>query len=382
MDIFEQSIAFHRKLKGKIALKPKTPITNREELSLAYTPGVAEACRRIANDPKEVWELTSRGNWVAVVTDGTAVLGLGDIGPLAGLPVMEGKAVLFKEFADVDAFPICLNTKDPDEIIRIVEAMAPSFGGINLEDISAPRCFYIEEELKKRLSIPVFHDDQHGTEIVVLAGLMNALTLTYRDWSALRVVVSGAGAAGATILRRLVSMGVKDIVAVDSKGIISKDRQDLNDEKKKLLAVSNPENISGNLADAVRDRDVFIGVSVAGLLTEEMVKTMALDPIIFALANPTPEIMPDAAKRAGAKIVATGRSDFPNQVNNVLAFPGIFRGALDARASSITDKMMLAAAKALSEYVTEPTFDRIIPDPLDKGVAKAVAKAVSSVVER
>lgn len=376
MDKHLDSLEFHRRLKGKIALKPKAPIVTREDLSLMYTPGVAEVSSAIAEDASRVWEYTSRGNWVAVVSDGTAVLGLGDIGPEAALPVMEGKAVLFKEFADVDAFPIVLNTKDPDEIIRVVKAISPSFGGINLEDISAPNCFEIERRLKEELDIPVFHDDQHGTAIVVLAGLINALKLTGKNWASLRVVVNGAGAAGMAITNMLVAQNVRDIVLVDSKGIIGPGRTDLNPYKQKIAEGINPDNLVGGLAEAIRGRDVFIGVSKGNIVSPEMVASMNKDSIVFALANPVPEIMPDIAKKAGARIVATGRSDFPNQVNNVLAFPGIFRGALDARAPQITENMKRAAAIALAGHVTQPTDDMIIPDPLDKSVAETVARAV------
>ena len=378
MDIYEESLELHKRLKGKISLGVKTPISSRHDLSLAYTPGVAAACKEIAKDISQVWNYTSRGNWVAVVTDGTAVLGLGDIGPEAGLPVMEGKAVLFKEFAGVDAFPIALNTKDPEEIINIVKAIAPSFGGINLEDISAPRCFYIEERLKKELAIPVMHDDQHGTAIVVLAGLINALKCTNRTFETTKFVISGAGAAGVAITKILLSQGVKNIVVVDTKGAISSSRTDLTDIKEWLATNTNPEQKEGTLADAMVGADVFIGVSAPGIVSQEMVKSMNNDSIVFLLSNPTPEIMPDLAKEAGARIVATGRSDFPNQINNVLAFPGVFRGVLDIRASAITEEMKLAAAHALANYVVNPDEEHIIPDCLDKGVAMVVADAVKA----
>ncbi len=378
MDFNEKSMEMHRQLKGKIALEPKVHIHTREDLSWAYTPGVAAPCLAIAKDPELVWELTSRRNWVAVITDGSAVLGLGDIGPLAGLPVMEGKAVLFKEFGGVDAFPILIDTQDVEEFVATVKHMAISFGGINLEDISAPRCFEIEERLKAELDIPLWHDDQHGTAIVVLAGLINALKLTGRDFASVKMVISGAGAAGVAIAKILLSQGATNVVAVDSKGIISPTRTDLNESKQRLLALTNPEKIDGTLIDAIKGADVFIGVSAAGVLTEEMVRSMTPDPIVFAMANPVPEIMPDLAKLAGAKIIATGRSDYPNQINNVLAFPGVFRGALDAGAKKITEEMKLAAARALAEYVGEPTVDKIIPDPLDKNVALAVARAVAA----
>ncbi len=376
MDIYEESLELHKRLKGKISLGVKTPITSRHDLSLAYTPGVAAACKEIAKDVSKVWEYTSRGNWVAVVSDGTAVLGLGDIGPEAGLPVMEGKAVLFKEFAGVDAFPIVLDTKDPEEIIAIVKAIAPSFGGINLEDISAPRCFYIEERLKQELDIPVFHDDQHGTAIVVLAGLINALTITKRTFETTRFVISGAGAAGVAITKILLSQGASNIVVLDTKGIISKHRNDLTDIKKWIADNTNPENKEGNVSDAINGADVFIGVSAPGIVTEDMIRSMDTDSIVFALSNPTPEIMPELAHTGGARIVATGRSDFPNQINNVLAFPGIFRGVLDMRAPAITEGMKLAAAHALARYVKNPDEGHIIPDCLDKEVAQVVAQAV------
>ncbi len=381
MDIYQQSLKLHKKNRGKIALAVKTPIVTREDLSLSYTPGVAEPCREIAKDVEKVWDYTSRRNWVAVVTDGTAVLGLGDIGPEAGLPVMEGKAALFKEFGNVDAFPICLRTKNPDEIVAIVKALEPSFGGINLEDISAPRCFEIEERLKAEMNIPVFHDDQHGTAIVVLAGLTNALKIVGKKFEKIKVVVSGAGAAGTAITKILLSQGVKNILLTDSKGIISGDRKDLNEAKKKILEKTNPENISGTLPDALRGADVFIGVSAPNIVTAEMISSMAKDSIVFAMANPAPEIMPDIAKSAGARIVATGRSDFPNQVNNVLVFPGLFRGVLDAKAKSITEEMKLAAARALADYVTNPNEENIIPNPLDKNVARVVAEAVKGCVK-
>ena len=378
-EIDQKALILHKMKQGKIALHVKTPITSREDLSLAYTPGVAAPCREIAQDKEKVWDYTSRGNWVAVITDGSAVLGLGNIGVHAGMPVMEGKAVLFKEFGNIDAFPIGLATQNVEEIIAAVKHIAPSFGGINLEDISAPRCFEIEERLKQELDIPVFHDDQHGTAIVVLAGLMNALKLTGRDFLQTHVVISGAGAAGIAIAKILLSQGLKNIVMVDSKGIISSEREDLSDMKKKILEMTQTEKMSGTLADAVKGRDVFIGVSAPNVLNKEMVQTMKKDSIIFALANPIPEIMSDEAKACGAAIVATGRSDFPNQVNNVLAFPGVFRGALDTRAKQITEEMKLAAAHALASAVSHPDFDHIIPDVLDKNVTLKVAEAVASV---
>ena len=380
MDVYQESLKLHKEKRGKIFLGVKIPITSREDLSLAYTPGVAEPCRVIAKDIQKVWGYTARRNWVAVVSDGTAVLGLGDIGPEAGLPVMEGKAVLFKEFGGVDAFPICLRTKNPDEIVAIVQALEPSFGGINLEDISAPRCFEIEERLKASMGIPVFHDDQHGTAIVVLAGLINALKIVEKKFEDVKIVIAGAGAAGIAVAKILLSSGAKNIILVDSGGVISRERAGLNGSKKKILDATNPENISGGLEEAMRGADIFIGVSAPGIVNGEMVKSMNRDAIVFSMSNPTPEIMPNLAKAAGARIVATGRSDFSNQINNVLAFPGIFRGALDAKAKQITEEMKLAAARALADYVVEPTEEKIIPNPLDKNVAVIVAEAVRGAV--
>lgn len=377
MDYAQESLKRHRELRGKIELALKAPLENKDDLSTFYTPGVAEPCRAIAKDPEEVWNLTPRGNWVAVVTDGSSVLGLGNIGPEAGFPVMAGKAMLFKTFGGVDAFPICLATQNVDEIVETVKRIAPSFGGINLEDISAPRCFEIERRLKEELDIPVMHDDQHGTAIVVLAGLINACKVTGRALGGLRVVVNGSGAAGVAITKLLLSQGVKDIVVVDSKGIVSSDRDNLNPVKEELLSITNPEDLSGSLADAIKDRDVFIGVSGApNIVDVEMLRSMNNDPIVFAMGNPDPEVLPDVAKEGGVRVMATGRSDFPNQINNVLAFPGIFRGALDARIKNLTPEMFLAAAHALAEAVEQPTEDHIIPDPFDSGVASRVAKAV------
>jgi len=376
MDYAEESLKLHEKNRGKIALQIKVPLKNRDDLSLAYTPGVAEPCRRIAADKEAVWKYTSRGNSVAVVTDGSAVLGLGNIGPEAGLPVMEGKAILFKEFGGVDAYPICLATQDVDEIVAAVKAIAPTYGGINLEDISAPRCFEVERRLREALDIPVFHDDQHGTAVVVLAGLMNAAKVTGRVLTDMKIVISGAGAAGTAIAKMLLSAGVKKILVCDRSGILVSSRDDLNGAKRELAAATNPDAESGSLADAMAGADAFVGVSGPGIVSTEMVRSMSDKPIVFALANPTPEITPDEAKAGGAAVIATGRSDFPNQVNNVLAFPGIFRGALDIRARDITQEMKLAAAHALADYVKEPTFDHIIPDALDRGVTTAVAEAV------
>lgn len=375
MDLKLRALKLHSKYKGKIATALPTPIKNKLDLSLAYTPGVAEVSKVIAEDKQKVYEYTIKSHTVAVVTDGSAVLGLGNIGPEGALPVMEGKCALFKTFAGVDAFPICLNTQNTKEIIQIVKAIAPVFGGINLEDISAPRCFEIEDALLN-LGIPVMHDDQHGTAVVTLAGLINALKVANKKMENVKVVISGAGAAGtavAMIIRNL----VQDIVVLDSKGIISSKRSDLDSFKKKLAQITNRQNLSGNLEHALVEADVFIGVSKGGLLKPEYIRYMAKKPIIFAMANPIPEIMPDEAKKAGAFIIATGRSDFPNQINNSLAFPGIFKGALDSRKPKITEEMKIKAAKALAGLVKNPTIDKIIPGPFDKGIADKVAKAVS-----
>jgi len=375
-DVYEESVELHRKHKGKIETRSKIPIKTIKDLSLCYTPGVAQPSRLIAKDPDEVFSLTMKSNMVAVISDGSAVLGLGNIGAKAAIPVMEGKCALLKELAEVDAFPICLDTQNPDEIIDIVGKISPVFGGINLEDICAPRCFDIENALQD-LGIPVFHDDQHGTAIVVLAALINALKVVGKEVSEIRVVINGAGAAGTAVANALLNYGVKDVVVCDSKGIISKDREDLNSSKKTLTEKTNSSGVNGDLSVAVNGKDVFIGVSAADVLKKEMVETMNSDSIIFAMANPTPEIMPDKAKEAGAAVVGTGRSDFPNQINNVLAFPGIFRGALDANATKINVEMKLAAAKALATYLENPTAENILPEPLDREVAKAVAKAVA-----
>ena len=372
-------IAYHRILKGKLEVVSKAKIESKDDLSLAYTPGVAKACLAIHDNKKEVFELTAKHNMVAVVTDGSAVLGLGNIGPEASLPVMEGKCVLFKEFGGVDAFPIALKTQDTDEIVKTVANIAPIFGGINLEDISAPRCFEVEKKLSEILDIPVFHDDQHGTAIVVLAALTNALKVVDKKIAQLRVVVNGAGAAGTAITNLLIEAGAEEVVAVDSHGIVVEGRADLNEEKKKLAQITNKKKIKGALADALKGADVFIGVSKPGVLTGAMIKTMAGKPIVFALANPTPEIMPDEAKSAGAAVVATGRSDFPNQVNNVLVFPGIFRGLLDGRITKVTTKMKLAAAAALAAFVKDPSPENILPSALDKNVAHEIAKAVQKI---
>jgi malate dehydrogenase (oxaloacetate-decarboxylating) len=373
----QKSLELHEKYGGKLEVKGIVPIDGRETLSTVYTPGVAAPCLAIAKDPSLAMKLTIKGRSVAVVTDGTAVLGLGDIGPLAAMPVMEGKALLFKEFAGIDAYPIALATKDVDEIVETVKRISPGFGGINLEDISAPRCFEIERRLTEELDIPVFHDDQHGTAIVVLAGLINARKAVGRDIASAKVVFSGAGAAGVAVAKLLHAYGVKDVTLCDSKGVIGPSRADLDDSKRGLLAWSNPRGLSGTLADALAGADVVIGLSKGGVVTKEMVASMAAGPIVFAMANPDPEIMPDEASEAGASVVATGRSDFPNQINNLLAFPGVFRGVFDAGAARITEGMKLAAAEALAALVPEPTVGRIIPDALDKGATKAVAEAVS-----
>ena len=384
MNYAQESLELHRKLKGKLDIVSRLPITNKTDLSLAYTPGVAQPCVEIHRNPEESYELTGRGNLVAVVTDGTAVLGLGDIGPEAAMPVMEGKCILFREFAGVNAFPICLATKDVDEIIRTVECVAPTFGGINLEDISAPRCFEIERRLKERLSIPVFHDDQHGTAIVVLAGLINALKLTGKKKETARVVISGAGSAGISICRLLMSHGFRDIVMTDKCGALAPGESFMNPAQQEMAAVTNPRQERGPLETIIKDKDIFVGVSAPGLATSAMISTMAPDSIVFAMANPVPEIMPDEAKAGGARVVATGRSDFPNQINNLLAFPGIFRGALDVRASDINEDMKMAAAAAIAGLVTDEELseDCIIPNPLDKRVSAAVARAVGEAAVR
>lgn len=379
MDIKEEALKKHYEWQGKIEVVSRAPINTREDLSLAYTPGVAEACLQIKDNPDLSYELTRRKNLVAVITDGTAVLGLGDIGGLAGMPVMEGKCCLFKEFAGVDAFPICVKSKDVDEIVRTIELIADSFGGINLEDISAPRCFEIERRLKEKLDIPVFHDDQHGTAVVVGAALINAAKCAGKKLSDLTVVINGAGAAGIAIGTFLLSLGIGNLIMVDLCGIINKDDSYNNPAHEKIKTVTNKNNIKGGLADALKGADVFIGVSKPNLVTEEMVKSMADKSIIFAMANPTPEIMPDKAKAAGAYIVGTGRSDFPNQINNVLVFPGLFKGALSVRAKTITEEMKMAAAYAIAAVIPENeiTPENIIASPLNKAVADSVAKAVA-----
>ncbi len=383
MDVRKESLKKHYEWQGKIEVISRAPINSREELSLAYTPGVAEPCLEIQKDINKSYELTRRSNLVAVITDGTAVLGLGDIGPEAGMPVMEGKCALFKEFADVDAFPLCIKSKDVDEIVRTIYLLSGSFGGINLEDISAPRCFEIERRLKEICDIPVFHDDQHGTAIVVAAALINALKLVKKNIGEVRVVINGAGSAGIAIGRHLMNMGVRNLTFCDRFGIICEGDENNNPAQEEIAKVTNTQKKRGTLADALCGADVFIGVSAPNLVTPEMVKSMAEDSILFPMANPTPEIMPDIAKAAGARVVGTGRSDFPNQINNVLAFPGIFRGALDCRASAITEEMKVATSYALASLIPddEITEENIIAPALDKRVAKAVAEAVIKVAK-
>ncbi|OEK70263.1 malate dehydrogenase [Staphylococcus equorum] len=380
MTLRDEALEMHRRNQGKLEVTPKVQVTNKEELSLAYSPGVAEPCKEIHEDSRKVFEYTMKGNTVAVVTDGTAVLGLGNIGAEASIPVMEGKAVLFKSFSGIDGVPIALNTTDTDDIVNTVKLLEPNYGGINLEDISAPRCFEIEERLKKETKIPVFHDDQHGTAIVTVAGMVNALRIVDKDLSDIKVVLNGAGAAGMAIVKLLYSYGVRDMIMCDSKGAIFEGRAfGMNDTKAYVAKWTNREKIEGSLNDVIRDADVFIGVSVADLLTKEMVESMADDPIIFAMANPNPEIQPDVAKAAGAKVIGTGRSDFPNQINNVLAFPGIFRGALDVEATQINEAMKQAAVEAIANLINpeELNPDYCIPGPFDKRVAPSVAREVA-----
>ena len=384
MDYYKRALELHEKYRGKIDIKCDMPLNNREDLAVAYTPGVAQPCLEIAKDPTNAYKYTSKSHLVAIVTDGSAVLGLGNIGGMAGMPVMEGKAALFKAFGGVDGFPICLSTQNTEEIIAAVRAIAPTFGGINLEDISAPRCFEIEERLERELDIPVFHDDQHGTAIVVTAALMNALKIVGKRMDEIKVALSGPGAAGTAIIKMLQHCGVKNIVACDSRGIIFRGREGLDPHKTMLASTTNPENIGGSLADAVRGADVFVGVSAPGILTSEMVKTMEEQPIIFAMANPVPEIGYEEALAAGAAVVGTGRSDFPNQINNVLAFPGIFRGALDCGAREINYDMKMAAAAAIAELVSDEELapDFIIPDPFNPEVARNVALRVAEAARR
>jgi malate dehydrogenase (oxaloacetate-decarboxylating) len=376
MDYNKKAVTLHKKMQGKIEIKAKVPLKTAEDLSVAYTPGVAEVCREIGKDKKKSWTLTNRANQVAIVTDGTAILGLGNLGPEAAMPVMEGKSVIFKEFAGIDAMPLCIGSTEVEEIIKFCKLIEPSFGGINLEDISAPRCFEILERLEKELSIPVFHDDQDGTAIVVSAALINACRVTGKVFKKLKIVVNGAGAAGIAITRLLFAQGAGDIILVDSKGVIYSGRKDMNEVKKQIAHVTNKKKIKGGLADAMAGADVFIGVSQPDLVSTAMVKTMNRGPIIFAMANPTPEIMPDVAYAGGASIVGTGRSDYPNQVNNALVFPGIFRGLLDGRIRQVTTKMKIAAALAVA-YSVKPRRDKILPSVLDKRVVRAIARAIN-----
>ena len=384
MDYAKESLKLHYELKGKLEVTPRAKVDSKEALSLAYTPGVAEPCLVIQKDVEKSYELTRRWNTVAVVTDGTAVLGLGDIGPEAGMPVMEGKCVLFKAFGDVDAIPLCVRTKDVEEIVKTVSLLAGSFGGVNLEDISAPRCFEIEKRLKEICDIPIFHDDQHGTAVVTLAGLINALKLTGKKIEEVKIVTSGAGAAGIAIIRLLLSMGAKHVIMTDREGAIYKGRENLNPIKMEMAEVTNLSMEKGSLSDVIKNADVFIGVSAPGTLNKDMVKSMAEKPIIFACANPIPEIFPEDAKEAGAAVVSTGRSDFPNQINNVLCFPGIFRGALDVRAKDINDEMKVAAAYAIAELVSDQELNAeyILPAAFDERVKDAVAKAVAEAAKK
>lgn len=382
--VYERALELHEKNKGKLSIVSKVAVKNKDDLSLAYSPGVAEPCRKIAANKEDVYKYTSKGNLVAVITDGTAVLGLGDIGPEAALPVMEGKCVLFKEFAGVDAIPICLDTKDPEEIIRTAKLLAPGLGGINLEDISAPRCIEIETRLKEELDIPVFHDDQHGTAIVVAAGLINAFKFLGKKFSEAKVVVNGAGAAGSSIAKLIHKLGVKNLLVLDKPGILRRSEKDSYDfSKRELAELTNPDDIKGDLSVAIKDADVFVGVSIGNILTTEMVKTMNKDAVIFAMANPTPEIMPEDALAGGARIVGTGRSDYPNQINNVLVFPGLFKGALEAKSKKITEEMKLAAANGLASLIKEEELNEkyIIPDAFDPRVADVVAAAVKKVAK-
>ncbi len=379
MDYNSLSLKMHEEHKGKVEVVSKVAVKNRDDLSTAYTPGVAEPCRKIRDNKADVYKYTCKGNMVAVVSDGTAVLGLGDIGPEAAIPVMEGKSILFKEFGGVDAFPICLDTKDVDEIVETVKRIAPVFGGINLEDISAPRCFEIERRLKEELDIPVFHDDQHGTAIVVSAGLINALKLVGKPFDEANVVINGAGSAGISICKLLLQLGIGNVVLVDRQGALCPGQDWMNPAQAEMAEITNKDRQTGPLADIMKGKDVFVGVSAPNIVTAEMVASMAADPIVFAMANPTPEIMPEEAAKGGVRVMATGRSDYPNQINNVLVFPGIFRGALDAKATGITEEMKMAAAKAIASIVTDDELkeDYIIPGAFDERVAKVVAKAVA-----
>ena len=379
MDYNSLSLKMHEEHKGKVEVVSKVAVKNRDDLSTAYTPGVAEPCRKIRDNKADVYKYTCKGNMVAVVSDGTAVLGLGDIGPEAAIPVMEGKSILFKEFGGVDAFPICLDTKDVDEIVETVKRIAPVFGGINLEDISAPRCFEIEKRLKEELDIPVFHDDQHGTAIVVSAGLINALKLVGKPFDEANVVINGAGSAGISICKLLLQLGIGNVVLVDRQGALCPGQDWMNPAQAEMAEITNKDRQTGSLAEIMKGKDVFVGVSAPNIVTAEMVASMAADPIVFAMANPTPEIMPEEAAKGGVRVMATGRSDYPNQINNVLVFPGLFRGALDAKATGITEEMKMAAAKAIASIVTDDELkeDYIIPGAFDERVAKVVAKAVA-----
>ena len=384
MDYAKESLRLHKEWKGKIEVVTRVPAENKEDLSLAYTPGVAQPCLEIQKDINKSYELTRRWNMCLVVTDGSAILGLGNIGPEAGMPVMEGKCALFKAFGDVDAFPLCIKSNDVDEIVNTIYLISGSFGGINLEDISAPRCFEIEKKLKEKCDIPVFHDDQHGTAIVVAAGLTSALRYVHKEFSEAKVVINGAGSAGISICRLLLELGIGDVVLVDRNGILAPGEEWMNPAQKEMAEITNKERLHGDLKTAMKGRDIFVGVSAPNIVTSEMVSTMADDAIVFAMANPTPEIMPDEAKKGGAKVVATGRSDFPNQINNVLVFPGVFRGAFDVRASDINEEMKIAASKAIAALISdeELSADNIIPKAFDKRVGPAVAKAVAEAARR
>ena len=384
MDYAKESLRLHKEWKGKIEVVTRVPAENKEDLSLAYTPGVAQPCLEIQKDINKSYELTRRWNMCLVVTDGSAILGLGNIGPEAGMPVMEGKCALFKAFGDVDAFPLCIKSNDVDEIVNTIYLISGSFGGINLEDISAPRCFEIEKKLKEKCDIPVFHDDQHGTAIVVAAGLTNALRYVHKEFSEAKVVINGAGSAGISICRLLLELGIGDVVLVDRNGILAPGEEWMNPAQKEMAEITNKERLHGDLKTAMKGRDIFVGVSAPNIVTSEMVSTMADDAIVFAMANPTPEIMPDEAKKGGAKVVATGRSDFPNQINNVLVFPGVFRGAFDVQASDINEEMKIAASKAIAALISdeELSADNIIPKAFDKRVGPAVAKAVAEAARR
>ena len=379
MDYYKESLKMHEEHRGKMEVASKVKVTNKDDLSTAYTPGVAEPCRKIHENPEDVYKYTNKSNTVAVISDGSAVLGLGNIGGLASIPVMDGKSLLFKEFAGIDAFPVCLETQDVDEIVNIAKNIAPTLGGINLEDIAAPRCFEIERKLQEQVDIPVFHDDQHGTAVVVTAAIMNALKITGKQWKNVKVVINGAGAAGTAIARMLLAAGAGDVIVCDQIGVLAKDDDRLNPAQEELARMTNQNLVRGTLADVMKGADVFVGVSAPRIVNEEMIASMAKDAIVFPMANPEPEIMPDLAKKAGARIVGTGRSDFPNQINNVLAFPGIFKGALEARAKRITEDMKITAARALADIITEDELceEYIIPSAFHPGVADAVADAVA-----